>query len=120
MEEKDRKGFLVLMAMSAEAFKEEVSKERAKIYFEFLRKYSLYQVMQALNHSIRTSKFFPRVADLEDFLRPDNHYPRLESDKARDIRLKQEEKRMLDYIGQISRILGAKKERTALPYKEDR
>ncbi|MGA2464664.1 MAG: hypothetical protein ABSH06_09975 [Thermodesulfobacteriota bacterium] len=121
MEEKDRKGFIVLMLMLSEAFKEDMSTERVKIYFEFLKPYSLYQVMQAVNHLIRHSKFFPRVADFHELIDPEDGYHLFESEEAKKLRLKNEEKIMLEYVGDISKLLGRKKDSgpKQLSYKDN-
>lgn len=68
MEEKDVKQFLLLLVMLEEAFKEEVSKERAKIYFEALREFSLPQIKESFITVIRELKFFPKVAELRQFI----------------------------------------------------
>lgn len=109
MEEKDRKGFLVLMVMLSEAFREDMSSERAKIYFEFLKSYSLFQVMQSIQWSIRHLKWFPKLADLHEFIDPEDGYKLIETEKAKEFRLKNEEKIMLEYIGGISSLIGKKR-----------
>ena len=122
MEEKDKKGFLILIAMLSEAFKEELSTERAKIYFEFLKPYSLYQVMTAIKYSIRNFKFFPKISELAEFIDPKDGYQLIETEEVMKFRLKRENKQMLEYIGQISQIMGKKKElkpQERLPYKEN-
>lgn len=122
MEEKDRKGFLILMAMLSEAFKEEMSTERAKIYFEFLKPYSLYQVMNSIKYSIRHFKFFPKISELAEFIDPGDGYRLIETDEIMKFRLKKENKVILEYVGQISQILGKKKEpkpQERLSYKEN-
>ncbi len=75
MQEKDKKEFLVLMAMVETAFNEQVSKERAKIYFDFLKNYSMQGVRYAINRAIKELKFFPKVSELLQFLGYDPHYP---------------------------------------------
>jgi hypothetical protein len=112
MEEKDRKGFLVLMAMLSEAFKEEMSTERAKIYFEFLKTYSLYQIMRSIKYSIRHHKFFPKVSELLDFIDPEDGYRLIETEEAMKFRLKKENKEMIEYIGKIAQIVAKRKEST--------
>lgn len=110
MEERDRKGFLVLIAMLSEAFKEEMSSERAKIYYEFLKPYSLYQIMQSIQWSIKHLKWFPKIADLHEFIDPEDGYKLIESDKTKEFRLKNEEKVMLEYVREISSLIGRKRE----------
>lgn len=75
MQEKDKKEFLVLMATLSEAFKEDVSKERAKIYFEFLKGYSIEGIKYAIKRAIKELKFFPKISELLVFLGYDPHYP---------------------------------------------
>lgn len=67
MEEKDKKRFLLILMTLGEAFKEEISKERAKIYFEFLADLPILQIEQAVKTAIRECHFFPRVAQLREF-----------------------------------------------------
>lgn len=75
MQEKDKKEFLVLMAMLAEAFKEDISKDRAKIYFDFLKPYSMDGIRYAFKRAIKELRFFPKIAELLVFLGYDPHYP---------------------------------------------
>jgi len=109
MDEKDKKGFLVLMAMLSEAFKEEMSSERGKIYFEFLRKYPLYQVVWSVNQSIKELKYFPKVSELIDFINPSTYEdltdPQLllEGNKGGN-------KKALEYIAQMAKTIGEKKD----------
>lgn len=106
MIEQEKKGFLVLMALLGEAFKEEVSTERAKIYFEFLKPYSFYSVMNAIKHSIRYLKFYPKVSELIDIISPHDQYPLIESEEAKKFRLKRENQEITEFITQISKIIG--------------
>lgn len=114
MEESDRKGFLILMAMISEAFKEEVSTERAKIYFEFLKPYSLYRVMDAIKYSIRHLKFFPKISELTDVIDPKDKYTLIESEESNRFRLKKENTEMVLFMSEISKIMGKTK---AIPLK---
>lgn len=66
MEEKDKKQFLVLMAVLGTAYKEQIPKERAKLYFEFLRDYPIEKLSQAVEDHIKTSNWFPKIAELID------------------------------------------------------
>lgn len=121
MEEKDRKGFIMTMAMLSEAFKEEMSTERVKIYFEFLKSYSLYQVMQATKHLIRHAKFFPKIADFHEFIDPEDGYKLIEGEIGKQQRLKRESKEMIEYMNDLSKMLGKKKEFTQkqIEHKEE-
>ncbi len=110
MIEQDRKGFLILMALLGEAFKEEVSTERAKIYFEFMKPYTLFAVMTAIKRAIRELKFYPKVSELLEFIDPYNGYQMVESDESHKFRLKNENKQLLEFIIQISKIIGKKGE----------
>lgn len=80
MKPTEKKQFLCLLAMLAEAFKEEISKERAKIYFEFLREFEIEKIQKSIRMAIETLKFFPKIAELRDFIiepinRNENYWP---------------------------------------------
>lgn len=114
MDEKDRKGFLVLMAMLAEAFKEDVSSERAKIYFEFLRPFSFYEVMMSIKESIKTSKFFPKVSELREIICPPGGWGSNFSLPNKD----ELDKRVIEYVERIAKIMGSKKNLPQLPHSD--
>ena len=70
MEEKDKKEFLVLMATLAMAYNEDVAKERAKLYFEFLKGYSIKNVREAIEDHIQASRFFPKISEIIQQMTP--------------------------------------------------
>lgn len=120
MQEKNRKAFLVLMAMLSEAFKEEVSTERAKIYFEFLSKYELNHVVYAIKQAIRELKWFPKIAELIEFINP-CLYPEMGDPERLTYQKKEGDKRALEYISEIAKMIGEKKDinrLVKLPYKQ--
>jgi len=103
MKPEDKKAFLVLMAMLSEAFNEQISAERGKIYFEFLEKHPLYEVSYAIKEAIRKNKFFPKISEL---LEP------LENKWSSDIKseeslyVKGKNKEALEYISKIAKLIG--------------
>lgn len=114
MEEKDKKGFLVLMAMLAEAFKEDVSTERAKIYYEFLNPFSFYSVMMGIKESIKTAKFFPKVSELRDIISPPSGWgPNFAIPNKNE-----ENKQIMEFVEKIAKIMGSKKNLPQLPHKQ--
>jgi hypothetical protein len=73
MDEKtEKKEFLVLMAMLCEVLppRESLSKERGKIYWDFLKKYPIKLVAYAVKQSIRELDFFPSIHQLINFIGP--------------------------------------------------
>jgi uncharacterized membrane-anchored protein YjiN (DUF445 family) len=121
MKEIDQKPFLILMAMLNEAFKEQMSSERGKIYFEFLKKYSISEVTYAVKQSIKKLKFFPKVADLIEFINPDERYEFIGDPKQIELRNEKQDKEALEYIKQMARLITEKKSIPVgrLPYKDD-
>jgi hypothetical protein len=114
MEEKDKKGFLVLMAMLAEAFKEDVSTERAKIYFEFLSPFGFYEVMMSIKESIKTSKFFPKVSELREIISPPGGWgPHFGIPNKNEV-----DKQIMEFVERIAKIMGSKKNLPQLPHKQ--
>ena len=69
----DKKQFLILLAWMAEAFKEEMGKERAKIYFDFLKGYPIEKLKDTFKWAIQELKFFPKISELIDHLTEDPH-----------------------------------------------
>jgi len=99
MKPEDKKNFLVLMAMLGEAFKEDVSSERAKIYFEFLQNHPLSDVTYAFKRAIRELKFFPKVSELIEMMSPyevDEEAPHIKS----------QNKEAIEYIKKIAAMIG--------------
>lgn len=103
MEQKDQKGFLVLIALLAESFKEEMSKERAKIYFEFLSKFELYEVTWAIKQAIRELKYFPKISELIDFIHPTQY--EYVGGPSKELTSKRENQKALEYIGRMANIV---------------
>lgn len=64
----EKKQFLYLMTRLANAFKEDVSEERFDIYFEFLGNYNYNILERAVNSIIRNNKWFPKIAEIEEYL----------------------------------------------------
>jgi hypothetical protein len=54
--------------MLGTAYKEQIPKERAKLYFEFLREYPIVKISRAVQDHIRTSNWFPKIAELIDLM----------------------------------------------------
>ena len=50
--------------MLGTAYKEEIPKERAKLYFEFLRDYPIEKISNAVEEHIKGSNWFPKIAEL--------------------------------------------------------
>ena len=113
MKDTDKKYFLVLMATLEEAFKEEMSPERGKLYFEFLNKYSLYEVTSAVEEAIRSLKFFPKIGELCQLIGISISRWRDSTDNATL------DAGAIKQIAVWGSIIGPRKEeRVALPYKE--
>ncbi len=68
MEQKDLKQFLVYWAMAEEAYKENTSKERIEIYFEFLKEFSMEEVGEAFRSALKKLDFFPKISQLRKFI----------------------------------------------------
>jgi hypothetical protein len=66
----DKKQFLVLLAWMAQAFKEEMSKERAKIYYDFLKSYHIEKIREAFESCISSLKFFPKISEILEQMNP--------------------------------------------------
>jgi len=71
MESKDKKRFAGLMAMMDEAFGQESSKQKATLYFESLKEFEIGEVESAVYRGIATLKFYPKVAELREFIEGD-------------------------------------------------
>jgi len=74
MIETDLPAFAESMAALGVTFGEEISFERGRLYFEALRDLPLEEVRQAVLAGIRRSKFFPRPAELREFVWPPREY----------------------------------------------
>jgi hypothetical protein len=113
MKIEDKKNFLVLMAMLGEAFKEDVSSERAKIYFEFLKDKPIFEISYAFKRAIRELKFFPKISEIIELMTPyevDEEAPHIKS----------QNKEAVEYIKKMASIIGKPIPRVErLPYKED-
>lgn len=120
MEEKDRKYFLVLMAMLSEAFKEEVSSERGKLYFEFLQKYSLSQVTNATKRSVEDLKWFPKISELIEIINPSPYrdFTYEGDEKGLELEAKRKQEHALEFIKKMTKLIGQKepKSKERLPY----
>jgi hypothetical protein len=66
MTQGDRKAFAVLMLGLGETYGEPVSEARMEIYFAALSDLDLPDIRAALNVLVRTSKFFPRPAEIRE------------------------------------------------------
>jgi hypothetical protein len=71
-EKEDKKQFVVLMGILAEALpsKEPMTKNKAKIYFEFLKTYSIKNVTFAIKQAIRKFDYFPSVHQILEIMGP--------------------------------------------------
>ncbi len=112
MKEEDRKYFIVLMAMLEEVFKENLSTERAKLYFEFLKEHSLSTVAQAVRIAVKECKFFPKIAEIEQFINTLSARWHLEKESEAT------NKKYVEWISMLGTILSQPNEqRPALPYR---
>jgi hypothetical protein len=66
MTESDRGRFGVLMLGLGETFGEPVSDTRMEIYFRALSDFELDAIARAVDSLVRTSKFFPRPAEIRE------------------------------------------------------
>ena len=75
-EQNEKKEFLVLIAMLCEVLppREPFSKERGKIYWEFLKKYPMKLVSYSVKQCIRELDFFPSIHQLLEFIGPYGEY----------------------------------------------
>ena len=105
MEEGDRSRFVALMAALKIAFREPPMEKRvemaqARLYFEYLSSYPIGKVAQAVERAIRELKWFPKIAELIELMKPDPSYwpefPRLEL-KEREIS-REEARECLDLV----------------------
>lgn len=66
MTEQDREGFALLMLGIGETYGESVSDARMELYFAALADLELAELRAAATAHVRTSKFFPRPAELRE------------------------------------------------------
>lgn len=122
MEDKEKKSFLVMMAMLSEAFADNTSSERAKIYWEFLKKYQLNEVTFAIKEAVKRLKFYPKVSEIIDMIETGRGpYRDLGDPKAIEFDNKKKDEKAIEWIKQMASAIGRPvKERPArLPYKDD-
>jgi hypothetical protein len=68
MKKEDRKEFVRAMSKTAEAYGETLSEARIMIYFEDLLDLNLPDIVRALGMARKQLKFFPRVAQIREFI----------------------------------------------------
>lgn len=71
MTEADRPAFAKALFALGETFNEPVSEIRAEGYFAALNDYDLQQVTGSIRHALKASKFFPKPAELREFIEGD-------------------------------------------------
>lgn len=71
MTEMDRAPFAEALLALGETFNEPVSQIRAEGYFAALNDLTLTQVTGAIRHALKASKFFPKPAELREFINGD-------------------------------------------------
>lgn len=122
MEDKDKKSFLILMAMLSEAFADNTSSERAKIYWEFLKKYQMNEIAFAIKEAVRRLKFYPKVSEIIEIIEIEHGpYRDLSDTKTIELENKKKDEKAVEWIKQMASAIGRPvKERPArLPYKDD-
>ncbi len=68
MDNKDAKQFFSIMTRVADIFDAELSERKQKSYFEILSEYTIDQVRDAFNRACRQCKFFPKPAEIIEFI----------------------------------------------------
>lgn len=68
MEERYRESFTKIMLGLGEVFDKQVSEVLLSIYWEALKPYPWKKVKDALNKAVVTCRFFPKPADIVDFI----------------------------------------------------
>jgi hypothetical protein len=68
MNQNDEIEFASLMAGMSEVFGVENTKTKVDIYFEQLREFSIDEVKRAVGLSLKTLKFFPKIAELRELI----------------------------------------------------
>lgn len=71
MTEADRPTFAKALFALGETFNEPVSEIRAEGYFSALMEFPLADVTSAIRHALKASKFFPKPAELLEFIHGD-------------------------------------------------
>lgn len=72
MNQNDFKQFAMAMSTLSLVFGENLNDERSAIYFKLLSKYSIDDVKNACVRAASELKFFPRPAELIEFIKPNN------------------------------------------------
>ena len=57
-----------IMATAGIALGVETKEERVRVYFEYLKDYEISEVMAAFDRCIRSSRFFPTIAEITDMV----------------------------------------------------
>jgi len=65
-----KKQFLFLMTRLATAFREDMNGELFDLYYEFLGNIDAKKLKECVDDLIREKKWFPKIADFEEFLYP--------------------------------------------------
>jgi len=68
MEKNEFPRFAQLMVQTAEIYNEKLSEIKIELYFEILKDFPYASIERAFVHHIRTSKFFPKPADIVEFI----------------------------------------------------
>ena len=68
MDEKDKKRFGQLLVVVAEVFDKDFSRPVMDMYFIALKQFPIYQVERALEKVVLSCKFFPRPAEIVEFI----------------------------------------------------
>ena len=71
MHNADKKKFAVLMEMLAENFDKENSKLKIDLYFESLKDFAIGEIEGAVYQSIKSLKWFPKIAELRELIEGD-------------------------------------------------
>lgn len=68
----DKQKFAILMGMLYEAFptREPLSKTKVKLYYEFLKGYSIANVTYAIKECIKKFDYFPTIHQITEILGP--------------------------------------------------
>jgi hypothetical protein len=79
VKKQDEKRFLLLISKLAIAFREKVSEEHGRLYAEYLKEFPIEKIEKAVDRAIKELKWFPKIAELRDFILDDFEYDYLES-----------------------------------------
>ena len=69
MIDQDRPKFAAMLATLAEIYERTVTQQVAEIYFTALKDFSIDDVKMAVEHAVKTNRFFPRPAELLETMR---------------------------------------------------